>query len=399
MDETGREWTSRRRLLQLGGVGMAAIGGCLARFGGFNDGDYRFETSDIFVSGEDGYTRYRIPALQVTERGTLLAFCEGRRGEGNDRSPTDLLLKRSEDGGATWTDQLVVYSEGDKTISNPTPVVDQSSGRIYLPLCREYRDVLMTRSADDGRTWDEPREITSSVKRDGWKYYATGPGVGIQLRREPYSGRLVIPATHWNHFWEGEIPDDNVMYDHIIYSDDGGTTWELGGTVGEHVDEPQAVELTDGRIMMNMRSTPGSDVAASPDGNYRAVATSADGGGSWSDISYDETLVTPTCQGSFVRYSWPDEGRSRILFANPGHEDSRVDLTIRLSYDAGESWEYSKVLYGSRAAYSSLAVLPDGSVGCLFERGTAFSSTYEHLTFCRFTIEWLTDGADTPRAN
>lgn len=347
-------------------------------------------STDAFVSGEGGYPTYRIPALVRTEAGTLLAFCEARQG--GDRGPTDTVVKRSTDGGRTWGDQRVVHSEGDLTVGNPTPVVDRSTGTVHLPLVREYRDVLMTRSTDDGRTWSEPTEITGSVKRDDWGYYATGPGVGIQLERGEHAGRLLIPATHWTYLWERgqELPDDNLRYDHAFYSDDGGETWQLGGTVGPHVDEPQAVELPDGRVTFNMRN-----YREASDG--RAVATSDDGGDSWSEIGFDETLVTPRCQASTLRYSWPESGRSRILFANPAHEEQRVDLTVRLSYDEGESWSHSKRLHDGPSAYSCLSILPDGSVGCLFERGSAGTGPYRRLAFHRFTIEWLTDGADAPR--
>lgn len=387
----------RRQFLATAGLAVSSLGGCLKRLDRFGRSahiDPDLQATDLFVSGEQGYTLYRIPSLVTTPSGTLLAFCEGRR-EGPDRGPTDVLLKRSPDGGRTWTDQQVVYSEGDLTISNPTPVVDRSTGIIYLPLIREYRDVLMTRSNDDGRSWKEPVEITSNVKRKDWGYYATGPGVGIQLERGQYAGRLVIPATHWTHLWEGDLPSDNVQYDHVIYSDDGGKSWELGGTVAPNVDEPQAVELPDGRVMFNMRNH-WSKAGDRPEAqNVRAVATSDDGGRSWSAVTFDRTLKTPTCQASLIRYSWPDEGRSRLLFSNPADTDNRVDMTVRLSYDEGTSWAHNKLLDSGRAAYSCLTRLPDGSIGCLYERGSAVGKQYQRLIFCRFTLDWLTDGADT----
>lgn len=396
MPSSGRK--RRRRFLAVAGTAAAALSGCmnrLDRIGGLNHDSPGLRTTDVFVSGEDGYPLYRIPALLTTAKGTLLAFCEGRRDTGDDRVPTDLLVKRSTDGGRTWSDQQVVYAEGEATISNPTPVLDRTTGTVHLPLIREYRDVLMTRSADDGRHWADPVDITTDVKQPDWGYYATGPGVGIQLERDPYAGRLVIPATHWTYLWEGDLPEDNTQYDHAIYSDDGGDTWQLGSTVAPHVDEPQAVELPDGRVMFNMRNYWGNGGGRADAKGVRAVATSSDGGHSWSDVSFDQTLVTPTCQASLIRYSWPEDGRSRLLFSNPASTGGRVDLTVRLSYDEGQTWAHSKTLDGGPAAYSCLTALPDGSIGCLFEQGSPLGSLYERLTFCRFTLDWLTDGEDT----
>ena len=60
---------------------------------------------------------------------------------------------------------------------------------------------------------------------------------------------------------------------------------------------------------------------------------------------------------------------------------------MRLSYDDGATWPVAKLLHAGPAAYSALAVLPDGRIGCLYERGQ--KSAYERITFARFGLDWL----------
>ncbi len=151
------------------------------------------EQVDVFTSGTGGYHTYRIPAVVLTGENTLLAFCEGRKTGRGDHGDLDLVLRRSTDGGKTWQPTQLVHEEGRTekiTIGNPCPVVDRTTGTVWLPFCRDNDRVLMTNSTDDGRTWSKPVEITKDVKRPHWGWYATGPGHGIQTA----DGRLRLPC-------------------------------------------------------------------------------------------------------------------------------------------------------------------------------------------------------------
>jgi len=334
----------------------------------------------VFKAGDDGYRCFRIPAIVATARGTLLAFAEGRKLGCSDTGDIDLVVKRSTDGGRTWGPLQVVWDDGENTCGNPAPVVDRATGRVWLlstwnlgvdrepqiidGTSRDTRRVFVRSSADDGVTWSTAREITAQVKKPDWTWYATGPVNGIQVRAGPHRGRLIVPCDHIE-------AGTKRYYSHVIYSDDGGVTWELGGrTPSDGVNESAVAELAGGRLLLNMR-------------NYTAVrvrqtATSADGGATWTAPAPDATLIEPVCQASLV--SGERQGAQPFLaFSNPASQTARTTMTVRLSYDEGRTWPASTVLHAGPSAYSNLVVLPNGNLACLFEAGVA--SPYEGIAF------------------
>lgn len=384
----------RRSLWQCGLMAVivaAGLAGCATGPRGAS-----FEQTDLFLSGQEGYHTFRIPALTVTAKGTVLAFCEGRKNAGSDTGDIDLVLKRSTDGGRTWGPLQLVADDGPNTVGNPCPVVDRTTGTIWLPLtCNpgdlhernvaagligRTRTAWITYSNDDGVTWAPIRNITEAVKRPEWSWYATGPGCGIQMA----NGRLVIPCDH-----NEPMENKRASRSHVIYSDDQGASWQIGGVVGDLYNECQVVEQADGTLMLNMRNYAKAETRS----NRRAIATSDDGGLTWSNVRYDATLVEPICQASFLRYTvQPKASRNRLLFANPASLQRR-HMTVRLSYDEGETWPVAKLLHEGPTAYSALEIMPDGTIACFYEAGVA--NPYERITFARFSLEWLTDGDDS----
>jgi sialidase-1 len=358
--------------------------------------------TDVFVAGQDGYHTFRIPSVILTAKGTLLAFAEARRAGRADAGDIDLVAKRSTDGGATWSAMKVIGDNGLGTFGNPCPVIDRENGTIWLLTTQNLgedkesqildgtskggRTVWVMHSKDDGATWSEPKDISASVKNADWTWYATGPGIGIQTRR----GRLVIPANH-------ALAGSKVHQSHVVYSDNHGKTWKLGGIAADHTNESQIVELADGRLMLNMRNHP----PRKPE-NMRRVAISADGGRTLGETTTDQALIEPPAQASLLRYSLAGsqtaKGRgkkntekNRLLFANPA-APKRERMTVRLSYDEGATWPVSRVIYEGPSAYSCLVVLRDRTIGLLYERGAEMP--YDRITFTRFTLGWLTNGED-----
>src|SRR5262245_33213023 len=334
---------------------------------------------DVFTAGANGSQPYRIPAVMATKSGVLLAICEARKAGRGDHGDLDLVQKRSTDGGKTWGPIELIHEEGGEakiTIGNPCPVLDQETGTIWMPYTRENDRVFVLSSSDDGRTWSKPREITSDVKKGDWTWYATGPGNGIQLTRGKYKGRLVIPCDHR----VGGNPLDKEGWDqagrsHVIYSDDRGQNWKLGGATDFGMNECAAVELTDGSLMLNSRSYRGKAC--------RGVSLSKDGGATWEPRFDDPVLVESVCQASLIRYSWLTEKKNSqglLVFSNPAVPRGRNHLTVRLSEDDGKTWPHSRLVCEGSSAYSSLASLPTGQIGLLYER-----DDYKRIVLARFS--------------
>ena len=329
--------------------------------------------------------------MAVTAKGTVLAFCEGRKGAASDSGDIDLLVKRSTDQGRTWSQPEVIWDDADNTCGNPCAVVDHDTGTIWLlttwnrgadheqaiiaKTSQDTRRVFVTGSTDEGRSWSPPREITAKAKQDNWTWYATGPGSGLQIQHGPHQGRLVIPCDHIE-------ADTRHYYSHIIYSDDHGQSWKLGGSSPDHqVNECEVVELAGGKLMLNMRNYDRSRQS-------RQVSVSEDGGLTWTDQRFDAALVEPICQAALQRYRWPVEtNRGVILFSNPASKSGRRNMTVRASLDDGQTWPASRVLWVGPSAYSDLAVLADGQIACLYEAGSA--TPYETIVFGSFPLTSL----------
>lgn len=352
------------------------------------------EQNVVFAKGEEGYHTYRIPSLIVTGN-SLLAFCEGRKNSASDTGDIDLVLKRSTDGGRTWGDLQVVWDDGPNTCGNPCPVVDESTGRIVLLMTHNRGDdneadikkrtaegtrtVWVCESDDEGATWTSPRDITPETKRADWTWYATGPGVGIQLKHGLHKGRLVIPCDHSHYQRHHHHGRERGFGAHAIVSDDGGRTWQISEAVAPKMNECQVVELAGemGGLLLDMRSYRGK--------GCRAQATSTDGGMTWTEPRDVPELVEPVCQASLIRHSWPKDGRDGLLaFSNPADAKRRVNLSVKFSSDDGRSWSDGLTLHAGPSAYSCLVSLADGSLGCLYERGE--KSAYESIVFARVPV-------------
>lgn len=353
------------------------------------------DSTVVFQAGAFGYNSFRIPAITRAANGDLLAFAEGRKNSSSDTGNIDLVLRRSADGGQTWGALQVVGDDGSNTFGNPMPVLDANTGRLVLLTTHNIgtdsqttiqngtsagtRTAWVQTSDDNGATWTAAREITSSVKDPTWRWYATGPGHAIQLTRGPNAGRLLAAVDENSPTQSGALS---------IYSDDGGQTWQRGATVVSsgttNLGESVEVELTDGRVQLNSRNRGGTT-------RSRTIAYSSDSGVTFGAKSQAATLIDPTVQGSILRFSAIDQGgvKNRILFSNPADASSRVNMTVRSSFDETATWNAGKRIYAGPSAYSDLVAYGAGRAGVLYENGAI--SPYEKITFAAWNDGWLED--------
>ncbi len=377
------------------------------------------DKQDLFVVGEDpAYSLYHIPGIVVTAKGTVLAWCEARkRAAGvSDWDDIRILLRRSTDDGKTWSaPKSIANVEGPKaknpfalkmknvdpndvTYNNPVLIADKD-GTVHMLFCLEYMRVFYQRSEDDGVSWSQPTEITSAFdafKKDyDWKVLATGPNHSIQLK----TGRLVVPV------WLSTGTGGNAHRPSVtatIYSDDQGKTWQAGDIAVPCTDEwiypneTVAIELNDGRVMLNVRSESKA--------HRRLVTISPDGATKWSTPKFDDALLEPICMGGIVRYN--HAGQSLILFSNPhnlekakgkaepGKNRDRKNVSVKLSRDEGQTWPVNKSIEPGPSMYSDIAVTHSGTILCFYGRsgdGTGLAHfAGGRLTLARFNLEWLT---------
>lgn len=384
--------------------------------------------STIFENGKDGYNVYRIPSLVALPGGHVVAFAETRTTELSDCAENDIVAKISTDGGRSWGELICVAESDASSLNNPTAVYIAEMNRILM-LFQEYPPkqnegsantgvegegicrIYTVFSDDGGRTWSPKAEITRQAKLPAVTGFAFGPGVAIRVVSGPDKGRILVPAN--------ASGGEGGWFNYLVYSDDAGESWGiLPGQSSYGTNESQIIQVSDTGFCFNARCHrfPGDELKA-PEGwnpwnfskvtRFRAMIPVDIKGTEtrWNTTQIRTDMPDPLCQGAIYRYSGLVEGeKSRVLFSNPASQltvprpdrvyqttpPMRMNGTVRLSYDNGQTWAYSKRIYGGRYTefqYSVLANLGDGKIGCIFE-------AFPEVRFAVFDLEWLTSGQD-----
>lgn len=350
----------------------------------------------LAVRGMGGYRQYRIPALAISARGTVLAAYDGRPNLDDLPNPIDLLLRRSYDNGVTWEpQQLVRTGSGLHGFGDPSLLVDAETGRIFMFHAAgthagffeavaglepdddvQHADVSF--SDDDGDTWQH-RRLTAQLKGRGVTGLFAAAGQGIQMHAGAFAGRLVQQYV--------VLVDGSIMAA-SAFSDDHGETWALGGLIGPGPsgigpNENKVVCLDDGRLLLHSRATP-----------CRLSAVSEDGGLSWSPLQAVSELPDPSDNGSLARFDGlpcvaafaTPETSSWLLASNNHDPHLRRNTVLSLSPDNGATWPAKLLLCGGSSAYSTVTRLPDGNIGVLYER-----QGYREIVFASIPAEQLTE--------
>lgn len=331
-------------------------------------------TAIVFQAGESNYKCFRIPAIVQSPEGVLLAFAEGRVKDCGDYGDVDIVLKTSSDGGKSWGPLTVVASYDTLQCGNPAPVFDLldpsfPKGRLFLFYntgnASEWeirkgvgqRQAFYTASSDGGLTWSPPVNISAEVHCPkphlaDWRTVANTPGHALQLE----NGRIFVAA---NHSANGELPAFRDYRAHAFFTDDHGKTFRLS----PDVDYPGSNEAIAARVgsgvLMSVRNQSG-------DAKYRLLVRSNDGGETWDSVRIATDLPDPVCQGSILNFIQKN-GEKALLHSNLASQTERCCLVLKISRDAGQTWETVREIYAGSAAYSDLVALKAGTVGILFE--------------------------------
>jgi sialidase-1 len=390
------------------------------------------EVRPVFVNEQEGYACYRIPAIVRAANGDLVALAEGRLADCSDStSVIRLVCKRSTDNGVSWQPLQTVARNlidgREYACMNPSPVVDavHGTGRIVVVFNKnEYSEwdivqglgisrVCAVFSDDNGRTWHDETDITLQVhkpynpgytgvypeaarpenKTFDWRKQAVLPGHAIQLQKPGVvKGRL---------FFMGSRTAGNERIfgarNYAFWSDDVGASWQIGSLICRRADgssaqglgEPMALALDNGQVLVNSRNYQYGKLV----GRRAVTRGSFDSSGQveFQPTYHDAALVDSGVQASIICFTRSHEaqygGRSRILFANPDHPHARVNMTVRLSYDEGNTWPVSKVIDPGPSAYSDLVIQDDGRIGLIYEQGNQGGIAYTN-----FSLEWLESG-------
>lgn len=344
---------------------------------------FDYEIRPLFENGKHlgKVYRFRNVGLIQCPNGDLLAFVEARYGV-SDHSQKDVLMRRSTDRGITWGPYGAVWGhleEDHAGWKDPAPVVDETTGRLfYFMNTNESEKRLFYMTSDDsGYTWSDPIRIPDSLLRPEWKRWRNNPGPGIQLKAGTHKDRMLIPGHIVTH--------EDRHFSVVWYSDDHGESWQVSETAVQGSDEVSIVELSDGRVLMNIRSHGELDPGLDPD--YRNFMYSDDGGESWYGLETIRDLPWESGHGSITRMETRDGTR---LFAFHPVVFKRRDLTCFVSYDEGKTWPFRRVIHEA-GGYSSVVVMDNYDIALAHNHGHAGR---DGIDFVRFNLSWLTDGRE-----
>jgi sialidase-1 len=360
----------------------------------------------LFNPGDGGYPIFNIPAIVTTNAGSVLAFAEART-QTFDNTCVAIVMRRSIDGGITWSPLTTVTSVSPGSgvwINNPTPVVERTNGKVFLLFLHNASEVFVTESADDGQSWSAASDITSNVKvtvagnpgppdtydDTPWAFYAVGPGHAIQLEHGTHAGRLLVPAYH-------RLTNNTAdpSWSHMIYSDDLGASWHLGGGLlpGSATDgsnEGSLVELADGTVYLSYRQQIQYD-------SFRQQSRSYDGGMTW-EAPTPTSIVSVKVEGSLLRVN-----SGMLLFSSPSNaQGNRVEMTLSVSYNDGQSWVTLKVPYFGPSGYSDMTMIGSDTLLLIFGQGDetgslvsgqspnlAGTTSFSRIAVYRINLRWL----------
>lgn len=375
------------------------------------EGDYVPVTDMVAYRNEAGYATIQHPAL--TERnGEVLLFAEGRKYnieltddvDAVRSNATDIVLKRSSNGGAVFGEIEVVAGGGESVCMSPCVVTD-GDGTVHLFYTFSPEGVslgndnrICYRSSTDGSSWSEEREIDATLT--GYENYEIETVNGHAVCLE--DGTLVVPI----HYTLGR----NELIAMLV-SSDGGENWMLSEVVNGLRNSSCDLWEENGEVYC---------LLASSEASSRTLSVSDDGGMTW---SVPEALAMETgtvgymldgatavvANGTWVHFSptnqegatvhrptvqsanWLDEIRDMSFMYISEAPNLNTGMIVTTSSDRGTTWSdpadvFTRRVcsdYVYRVGNMDAVALDDGSVVCVYEGG--MEVPYEGLKVYKMT--------------
>ncbi|SMO52142.1 N-terminal domain of BNR-repeat neuraminidase [Saccharicrinis carchari] len=345
----------------------------------------------LFSPGDYGSMFYRIPAIVTANDGSLVTATDKRINHDRDLpADIDLYIKRSVDNGITWSEPLMIAGQDTETgYGDAALVVEKESGKIFCLMASDRGffqstpaspiRIVVCESADNGITWSAPLDITNSIYGAGssnpisqnWNGVFVASGRGLQLQ----NGRLMF-AVAVRGTTDG-------IDNYVIYSDDKGATWNINtNMVHRHGDESKLAQRNNGDVIISIRNA-----------GTREWNISQDNGDTWGTSTNHPDLIDPNCNGEIMTYTSTLDGydKNRMLHSL-AYASNRSNVSMLISYDEGLTFPIVKTICPAPSAYSTFTILEDGTIGMYYEDGSIGGGF--DMVFVRFSLEWLTDGAD-----
>lgn len=255
-----------------------------------------------------------------------------------DDAPAYLASRFSDDGGKTWSkeDVQVIAQEGKANVMSVS-LLRLQNGEIALFYLKKNSITdckpMVRFSNDECATWSDP--IACIPGQEG--YFVVNNNRIVQLT----GGRLIMPISlhlvKGNERWDEE---EEMGHLYAYVSDDNGRTWRAGNEVSNpdrviH-QEPGVVELSDGKLMMFIRT----------DAGVQYKAYSADEGDNWS-ASEPSGLYSPQSPASIVKVP---HSKKQLLVWNNNNGDNpiikgkRTPLQLAVSSDDMVSWDNNLII-------------------------------------------------------
>ena len=353
----------------------------------------------VFVPTTNDCRYYRIPAMILDKNGNLVVAIDKRYGSNADlgNHKIDIVSLRSDDGGATWKQEAAVatgdgstaayYGYGDAALAlapngNLICVMAAGSKRWSSSKDSGMMYAGLAKSSNNGRSWSLTKNLFASTNffdevhgtkgSIGFSNIFVTSGKGLTT-----NDGVIMFTTNCT-----EMGTTSPALCHILYSTDNGSTWRLSKALAySGCDESKLEQLNDGSLLLSVRQSGNR-------GWNKATYTKNDDGTvtfNWVEQFRNGNIWGNACNADILYYSRQSATTPDILLHTYINTGGRESLQLSMSLDGGTSWKDVYNIQPNGSCYSTMQVLPDGTLAILFEDesysgGNGYAINYVTLT-------------------